>query len=117
VAVEIDNENRPENNDRPSLPTLYRAQQQLKIKAGRLQTFTLQPNETRSQTTSTITLLERSATRRYMQYINLESEPLGIWVRCSLRDPDGGSVIRDFVKPERLRKSVSWEQEEREEDA
>lgn len=115
-AVKVNQEERPENSNRPVLPSPHHQQEQLKIKKGRLQTLTLQPNETSNQATSNITLLERSATRRYEQYINLDSEPLGIWVRCSLRDPDGGEVIRDFVEPDRLRKSVTWDQEEREED-
>tara|TARA_A100001015_G_C15038776_1_gene738109 strand:+ start:3613 stop:4443 length:831 start_codon:yes stop_codon:yes gene_type:complete len=116
-AVELEDENQPNRSENSDRPTPHRPEEQLKIKKGRLKTLTLQPNESTTHTTSTVTLLERSATRRYQQYINLESELLGIWVRCSLRDPDGGEVIRDIVEPDRLRKTVTWDQEEIEEES
>jgi hypothetical protein len=37
---------------------------------------------------------------------------MGIWVRCSHRDPDGNVIVRDFIEPARLEKDVAWDQEE-----
>ena len=91
----------------------HRPQNQLKIKEGRFKTLSLEAGETWEDDSPMITLVKRKTLRRFQQYIDLDSEPMGIWVRCSHRDPDGTVIVRDFIEPSRLKQDVSWDQEER----
>ena len=109
VAIEVPDE---QQTDRNRLLASHRPQNQLKIKEGRFKTLSLEAGETWEDDSPMITLLERKTLRRYQQYINLDSKPMGIWVRCSHRDPDGNVIVRDFIEPARLEEDVSWDQEE-----
>ena len=98
--------------ERSALLVPHLPQKQLKIKEGRFKTLSLEAGETWEDDSPSITLLERKTLRRLQHYINLESEPMGIWVRCSHRDPDGNVIVRNFIEPSRLEQAVSWDQEE-----
>jgi hypothetical protein len=98
--------------ERSALLVPHLPQKQLKIKEGRFKTLSLEAGETWEDDSPSITLLERKTLRRLRHYINLESEPMGIWVRCSHRDPDGNVIVRNFIEPSRLEQAVSWDQEE-----
>ena len=111
VAVELEVP-QERQTERAEFIEPHRPQNQLKIKEGRFKTRSLEAGETWEDDSSSITLLERKSIRRFRQYINLESESMGIWVRCSHRDPDGNVIVRDFIEPARLEKDVAWDQEE-----
>ncbi|HBO87655.1 MAG TPA: hypothetical protein DD620_02760 [Verrucomicrobia bacterium] len=109
VEMEVPEERQTE---RTNLLVPHRPQNQLKIKEGRFKTLSLEAGETWEDDSPMITLLERKTLRRFQQYINLDSEPMGIWVRCSHRDPNGTVIVRDFIEPAQLEQDVSWDQEE-----
>lgn len=106
------NEDRREDDPRPER---HMAVDEDKVKDGRGRLNPVEPKETRDVATSAVTLLKRSANRQWGDMIDLKSSLSGVWIKLTMRGPDGQKLIREIASPESVMKKFPWDPPESDE--
>jgi hypothetical protein len=108
-AVKEEDEKRKEDDTRPER---YSPVSEDKVKDGKVKIGTIEAKETKEVSTDSITLVERTANRRYEDKINLKAKLVGAWVKIYMKAPDGQTLERDIALPESIMKKFPWDPEE-----
>lgn len=106
VLDEKANKNRPDDTD---LPERYMAVDELKVKDGSARLKPAEPDSTRTVSTDSIILLNRAANRPYGDKITLKSNLHGVWVRLTMKGPDGEMLSRDIASSASIMKKFPWD--------
>ena len=85
------------------------AVEQAKAKEGQSRIKPIEPKETKTFTTASVSLLKRSASRTWGDMIDLKSNLSGVWFRLTLKGPDGERLVREIASPESVSAKFPWE--------
>lgn len=113
VVDEKANQYRPQDRE-VDIPDRYKAVDELKIKDGRDRLKPIAPKETRTFSTDAVTLLERKANRPYDDKINLKADLAGVWIRLTMKGPDGKEIVREIAAPASVTRKFPWDPPEEE---
>jgi hypothetical protein len=95
-------------------PDIYMAVNEEKVKDGSGQLKPLEAKGEKNIATKPVKLLKRTVNARGMDdQINLDSDLHGIWIKLTMKGPDG-TVIRDIAYPPSIPKKFAWDPEEEE---
>ncbi|MDF7826081.1 hypothetical protein P4B35_18770 [Pontiellaceae bacterium B12227] len=106
VLDEKANKGRAEDSDRPER---YMAVDALKAKESRARLKPAEAKSRRTVSTTSVTLLERSASRSWGDKIDLKSNLHGAWIRLTMKGPDGEVLTRDVASSNSIMKKFPWE--------
>ncbi|MCF7848364.1 MAG: hypothetical protein K9M45_05890 [Kiritimatiellales bacterium] len=86
------------------------AKPEVKVKRGTLPLRRLETRERRSVSTVAITLLERNGSGQG-NMIDLDGELHGVWIKVSMKAPDGTWRVRNIAYPQSIMKEYRWDAE------
>jgi hypothetical protein len=87
----------------------YSVKSGVQTKGGKSQIQELGRRNRRTLQTDSVVILNRSATSEAQgELIDLEGDLKGIWVKVSMRAPDGTLRIRDIAQPPQLSRFYDW---------
>jgi hypothetical protein len=90
----------------------YNAVNENKVKDGAARLKPIEPKETKTISTGSVTILKRTVDKPYQDKINLRGSLTGAWVRLTMKGPDGNTVVREIASPASIMKKYPWDQEE-----
>ena len=106
VLDEKANKGRTEDTIRPER---YRAEDELKAKEASARMKPAEAKSSRTVSTTTVTLVDRSANRPWGDKIDLKSNLHGAWVRLTMKGPDGEKLTRDVASSNTIMKKFPWD--------
>ena len=92
----------------------YNAVNENKVKDGAARLKPIEPKETKTISTGSVTIMKRTVDKSYQDKINLKGSLAGAWVRLSMKGPDGKKVVREIAQPDSVMKKYPWNPEEEE---
>ncbi|VGO14448.1 hypothetical protein PDESU_03010 [Pontiella desulfatans] len=87
----------------------YMAVAEERVESGRLQVDALAPHARKTLPTDSVTILNRNASSSAEgELIDLEGELNGIWVKVTMKAPDGTVREREVAVPKNIVKKYAW---------
>ena len=90
-------------------PERYMAVDELKVKEARARLKSVEAKTSRTVSTTTVTLVDRSASRPWGDKIDLKSDLHGVWIRLTMKGPDGDVLTRDVASSNTIMKKFPWD--------
>ena len=115
VKNEADEKRRKESGKEDAEERIrYNAVTENKVKDGAARLKPIEPKETKTISTGSVTILKRTVDKPYQDKINLKGSLTGAWVRLTMKGPDGEKVVREIALPASIMKKYPWNPEEEE---
>jgi uncharacterized protein YxeA len=113
VKDEVDEKRRKESGQEDAEERVrYNAVNENKVKDGAARLKPIEPKETKTISTGSVTILKRTVGKSYQDKINLKGSLAGAWVRLTMKGPDGQKIVREIARPASIMKKYPWNPEE-----
>lgn len=94
-------------------PDIYKAVNEEKVKKSSGELKPLEAKGEKQVATKPVTLLKRTVNNRdYEDKINLKSDLHGIWIKVTMRGPDGERIVREIAYPPSIPGKFDWDRED-----